>query len=181
MYQRMMISLAAGASQTFANPGDWLWFSSGSDFCQVTFDQESGAIPFSPGQVVEREEGFKAFTVINVGTDTLANVFYIGADEPIPHIVAKPTKQTSWTALNDVACGAGALAQILVANKRQVTWVTFLGTGGQFVRLGDSSASASKGVAVPIGTPFMVDGTPSLYVWNPNGASVTAAMSQLSA
>jgi hypothetical protein len=168
------VTLAPGASQSFPQAGDWFMVAKCNiGTMMLSRDQDSTGNNLKPGDIWIGS--YQSFTLTNQDvTRTASLTVYAGTGEP-PERVTPYLVKTQVNSQSDVACGAGALTQIISAasNQKRVLLQVASGAVGP-LRIGGATTSATKGVLLNVGlAPLAIEGSGDIYAWNPNASAVT--------
>lgn len=87
---------------------------------------------------------------------------------------------TTLTTTADVTLGAAATNQIAAANANRREIILTNLDGAVTLRVGDSNAAAARGTPLPPGGNIILEVTAAIYGYNPGGAGVDVAITEIS-
>lgn len=89
---------------------------------------------------------------------------------------------TTFTDAANVSVLTTATTQILAANaNRKTAIISNLAANATVIKVGTSSAGASRGIEVPIGGTAVLDTTAAIYVYNPSAGTINIGNAEIAA
>ena len=134
----------------------------------ITFQQGMflRGIPFSRVFVSHAAQAGETITIFFAVEQDIRNIEIV--NPAIAFTEVNLTKSTALFTPNDVALAAAATTNLRAASAiRRSLNITNLAVNLNIIRIGDVTASATKGIELAPGETLYIENTDSIYAWNP--------------
>lgn len=174
MSQREIVrTIPANSGQDIGATGDFVYLHTAN--LPLLVQVAGQTVTMRAGDKRRVAEGFVFFRVENENASDVNAVFIVGrGDYSRQAVTGEVTLTTPATIAStaDVSLAATATTQIKAANTdRREIIISNLSTNTQTMRIGESSAGASRGVELAPGASITLQTTAAVYGYNPGGSA----------